>query len=172
MKTDDLLDEYLPDSDVRRTRQQVVEAGRERVYGTVVDSEAFRKPLPGVPGQIVEPWPLRRYRGAVGDLPSTVLREEPGRCIVIGAVGRRRGPVICWRPATGEAVRTLDERGHCRAVAATVTRDHAEGTLVAQQVRLAWTADGPPEPVEETMKLTLANGMQHRLEQLATRADG
>lgn len=171
MKTDDLLDEFLPDRDLRRTRQQVVAAEPARVYEMVVDDEAFREPLPGVPGQITEPWPLRRYRGAVGDLPSTVLREEPGRGLVIGSVGRRRGPSICWRPATPGAVRTLDEPGHCRAVAATVTREHDEGTLVAHQARLVWTDDGPPEPVEETMKLALANGMRRRLEELAARAE-
>lgn len=169
MKTDTVLDDELTSWDVRRTRQAVVPLDRRGCHDAVVEDDAFREPLPGVPGQWTEPWPSRRLRGAVGDVPSTVLREEEGRCYVIGAVGRRFGSGICWQAATPGAVHEMDDPRHCRLASATVTRDHQDGTLVANQVRLAWTDDGPPEAVEEAMKLALASGMQGRLDALAER---
>lgn len=169
MKTDPLLDGYLEDPDARRTRQTVVEVSREDCAAALADTESFLQPLPGVPGQWVEPWPVRRYRGAVGEVPSTVLEEGEGY-LVTGAVGRRLPAGICWLAATPGAVRGAEEPERCRAVGATVVRDHADGALLAHQIRLAWTDDGPPAPIQDAVKLALGNGMQRRLDRWAARA--
>src|SRR5688500_92921 len=117
-----LLDRYLEDPGLREIDRVPVAADPERAWAVAAHFDAFRIPfvkllfrMRAIPD---------RLRGRSAELPSLrvdtiprtgpgfiVLEEEPGRELVVGAVGKVWKPEIEFATITPEGFATFDQPG-------------------------------------------------------------
>lgn len=149
-----ILDRVLPDAEFAYATHAVVDAGPDATWQAVLNANlldgrltralfALRE-LPSTLLRRERPAPLPRVTfGGFGDVEGWVrLGEEPGRELVLGAIGRFWQRGYGWREVAPEDFVAFDEPGYAKTVAGISLRPYGARTLLSYESRTVTTSAG------------------------------